>query len=79
MVIAPAKTGRDNKSKIAVNRTDHTNKGIASIVTPLVRIFNTVEMKFTAPKIEETPARWSEKIPRSTEAPEWATLPERGG
>lgn len=27
IVIAPAKTGRDNKSKIAVKNTDHTNKG----------------------------------------------------
>lgn len=70
MVIAPARTGRDNKSRIAVNKTDHTNKGIASIVTPLVRMFSTVEIKFTAPRIEDTPAKWREKIPRSTEAPE---------
>lgn len=27
MVIAPAKTGKDNKSKNAVIKTDHTNSG----------------------------------------------------
>ena len=28
-----------------------------------------VEIKFTAPRIEDTPAKWREKIARSTEAP----------
>lgn len=28
IVIAPARTGRDNNSKIAVMKTDHTNNGI---------------------------------------------------
>lgn len=36
-------------------------------------------IKLIAPKIEEIPARWSEKIVRSTEAPAWAKLPARGG
>ena len=36
-------------------------------------------MKLTAPKIDETPARWSEKIPKSTEAPACAIPAERGG
>jgi hypothetical protein len=30
-VIAPAKTGKDNRSKIAVIKIDHTSKGILSI------------------------------------------------
>lgn len=38
-----------------------------------------VVIKLIAPKMEETPARWSEKIVRSTEAPAWARLPARGG
>jgi hypothetical protein len=37
---------------------------------PFARIFTTVVMKFTAPKIEEAPAKWREKIARSTEGPE---------
>lgn len=38
-----------------------------------------VVMKLIAPKMEEIPARCSEKIARSTEAPAWARLPASGG
>lgn len=38
-----------------------------------------VVMKLIAPRIEEIPARCSEKIARSTEAPAWARLPASGG
>jgi len=38
-----------------------------------------VVIKFTAPKIEETPAKCKEKIAKSTEPPAWARLPDRGG
>lgn len=54
--MAPASTGRDKSSKIAVINTDHTNNGIRSIVIPADRILITVVIKFTAPKIEEAPA-----------------------
>jgi len=37
-----------------------------------------VVMKLTEPRIEETPARWSEKIPKSTAIPECPRV-ERGG
>jgi hypothetical protein len=37
---------------------------------PGARILMIVEIKFTAPKIDEIPARWSEKIDKSTDAPE---------
>jgi hypothetical protein len=36
---------------------------------PSDRILITVVIKFTAPKIEEIPARCNEKIAKSTEAP----------
>lgn len=36
-------------------------------------------MKFTAPRIDETPAKCNEKIPKSTEAPACAILADRGG
>lgn len=78
-MIAPARTGRDNRSRIAVINTDHTNSGIRSIVIPADRILITVVMKFTAPKIEEAPAICSEKIPISTEAPAWAIPADKGG
>jgi hypothetical protein len=31
-----------------------------------------VEIKFTAPKIDDTPARCKEKMAKSTDAPAWA-------
>jgi hypothetical protein len=59
--------------------TDHTNKGIRSKEIPSDRILITVVIKFTAPKIEEIPAKWREKIAKSTEAPAWAILEDNGG
>ena len=32
-----------------------------------------------APKIDETPAKCNEQIAQSTEAPEWAWIPDKGG
>ncbi len=55
--MAPANTGKDNNNKIAVNKTDHTNKGIRSIVIPGALIFIMVVMKFIAPNIEDIPAK----------------------
>lgn len=42
-------------------------------------ILTIVVMKLMAPRIDETPARCSEKIVRSTEAPAWARFPASGG
>jgi len=79
IVIAPAKTGRDKSNRIAVIKTDQTNKGIRSIVIPAARILITVVIKFTAPKIEEAPAICKEKIPISTDAPACAIPADKGG
>lgn len=57
IVIAPANTGRERSKRIAVIKTDQTNRGIWSILIPNERILMTVVIKLTAPKIEETPAR----------------------
>lgn len=38
-----------------------------------------VVIKLIAPRIDDTPAKCSEKIVRSTDAPAWAKLPARGG
>ena len=61
-MIAPAKTGKDNKSKNAVTNIDHENNGILCNVMPGVLIFKIVVMKFIAPKIEEAPATCKLKI-----------------
>lgn len=42
-------------------------------------MFKIVVIKLMAPRIEETPAKWREKIVRSTEAPAWARFPASGG
>lgn len=79
IVIAPAKTGRDSNNNTAVITTDHTNKGIRSKVIPVDRILITVVIKFTAPKIDEIPAKCNEKIAKSTDAPLWAIPDANGG
>ena len=42
-------------------------------------MFRIVVIKFSAPKIEDMPARCREKIARSTEGPAWAKLADNGG
>lgn len=79
MVIAPARTGRDNNSKTAVIKTDQTNKGIFIIFIPTGRIFIIVAIKLIAPRMEEIPAMWRLKIARSTAGPVWLRGPESGG
>jgi len=69
MVIAPASTGRESKRRIAVIRTDHTNRGICSNLIDLIRRFIIVVIKLIAPKIDEIPARCREKIAISTAIP----------
>lgn len=57
IVIAPAKTGRERRRRIAVIFTAHTNSGIRSSRSPFHRILMIVVIKFKAPRIEDTPAR----------------------
>jgi hypothetical protein len=57
IVIAPARTGRESSSRIAVRKTDHTNNGVCSIFKAGFRMLITVEIKLIAPRIEEIPAR----------------------
>lgn len=79
IVIAPAKTGRDNSNKITVIKTAHANRGTRSNNIPNTRKFPTVLIKFTAPRMEEIPAKCREKMAKSTDPPAWAILEERGG
>jgi hypothetical protein len=78
-VIAPANTGNDNNNKNAVIKTAQTNKGILCIFIPGVLILITVVIKFIAPKIEDAPAKCKLKIAKSTEPPEWLSIPDNGG
>lgn len=78
IVMAPAKTGRDRRRRKAVNSTDHANKGMISNVRPPPRILAIVVIKLMDPRMEDTPARWSEKMPKSTAEP-GCPIVERGG
>ena len=46
---------------------------------PGARILNIVVIKLEAPKIEEAPAKCSEKIAKSIDIPGEPSLPDRGG
>jgi hypothetical protein len=79
IVIPPARTGRESKRRRAVINIAQINKGINSIRSPFDRMLITVVIKFSAPKMDEIPARCSEKIARSTEGPAWARFLDKGG
>ena len=78
-MIAPANTGRERRRRTAVIFTAQMNKGIRSNCKPFHRILMIVVIKFREPRIDETPAKWREKIARSTDGPEWAIFPASGG
>lgn len=56
-MIAPAKTGRERRRRIAVIFTAQRNKDMRSKISPLERVFIIVVIKFKEPRIEEAPAR----------------------
>jgi hypothetical protein len=79
MVMAPARTGSDRRRRTTVMVTAHTNRGIRSARRPCHRMLITVVIKFTAPRIEDAPAKWREKIARSTDGPACARFLASGG
>ena len=79
IVIAPASTGRERSSKIAVTKTDHTNNGVLSKDMRGVRMLAIVLMKLMAPRIDETPAKCRLKMVISTALWEWNLMEARGG
>jgi len=58
---------------------DHTNSGIRSGIMLFGFILFVIVMKFTAPRIEDTPSKCREKMARSTDAPACAIPLARGG
>lgn len=57
IVIPPAKTGKARRRRMTVIKTDHTNRGISSIVSPGIRMLIIVLIKLIAAIIDEIPAR----------------------
>jgi hypothetical protein len=79
IVIAPASTGRESNNNKAVMKIDQQSILIRSKEIFLLRMLAIVVIKLIAPKIEDTPARWREKIAKSTEPPPCAILEDKGG
>jgi len=79
IVIAPASTGSERRSSSAVMNTDQTNNGIRSKVMFFGRMLIIVVMKLIAPRIDEIPARWREKIVKSIEEFWWNWILDNGG
>jgi len=76
--MAPASTGSESKSRKPVKSTDQANKGMISKERPKPRMLAMVVIKLMEPRIDEMPAKCSEKIPKSTAEP-WCPKVERGG
>ena len=79
IVIAPANTGSDRRSKNAVINTDQTKSGNRCIVIPGPRILKMVVIKLIAPRILLAPERCKLNIARSTAPPEWLAIELNGG
>jgi hypothetical protein len=69
IVIAPAKTGKDNSSKTAVTTTAQPNKASLCNLIPGLLILSIVVIKFIAPKRLLIPDKWRANIARSTLGP----------
>ncbi len=79
IVIAPAKTGKDNNNKNEVTNKAQTNRGSRCISNPGHRILKTVVIKFIEPKIEAAPDKCKLKIAKSTAGPECEPIELNGG
>src|SRR5690606_7902051 len=78
MVMPPASTGNDSSSRKAVISTDQANSGILCSVMPGARMLKMVVMKLMAPRIEEAPAIWIDRIARSMAGPGWRDVANGG-
>lgn len=78
-MIPAARTGRESRRRTAVISTDQTKRGVWYCVVEAGFILIIVVIKLMAPRMDDTPARCSEKMARSTDGPAWARLPANGG
>lgn len=79
-IVSPAaNTGTESTNKIAVKKIDHTNKGNLYIVIFCALILRIVTIKLIAPRIELAPATCKLSIAKSTEAPLWLSVDDKGG
>ena len=76
--MAPARTGSDRSRRKAVISTDQAKSGILCSVMPGARMLKIVVMKLMAPRIDEAPAMWSDRMAKSIAGPGWPDV-ESGG
>jgi hypothetical protein len=69
IVIAPAKTGKDNNNNTAVTTTAHPNKANLCKTIPGLRMLSIVVMKFIAPNKLLIPDKCKANMARSTLGP----------
>jgi len=69
IVIAPARTGKDNNNNTAVTTTAHPNKASLCNFIPGLLILSIVVIKFIAPNKLLIPDKCKAKIARSTLGP----------
>lgn len=79
IVKPPANTGKDNINNQTVTKILQTNRGIRAQPCPTPAHLIVVAIKFIEAKIELIPETCKAKIPKSTEGPAWAILPDKGG
>lgn len=79
IVMAPASTGNERSRRSAVIKMAQANRGVRIITIFSLRMLIIVVIKLIEPKIDEIPARWSEKIARSTDGPLCEMLDDSGG
>ncbi len=79
MVMAPARTGSDSSRRKAVTSTDQANRGMRCSVMPGARMLKMVVMKLMAPRIDEAPARWKDRMTRSMAGPGEPVFDDMGG
>ncbi|KAK9879514.1 hypothetical protein WA026_006584 [Henosepilachna vigintioctopunctata] len=79
IVIAPANTESERRSKIAVIKTEQANKGSLSNCIPIGRILIIVVIKLITPTIDDSSAKYNLEMAKSTKDPLWVILAERGG
>jgi hypothetical protein len=69
IVIAPARTGKDNNNNTAVITTAHPNNASLCSLIPGLLIFKIVVIKFIAPNKLLTPDKCKANIAKSTLGP----------
>src|SRR5438132_1318614 len=67
--VGTAITGNERRSRNTVTRIDQTNSGILCSVMPGARMLKIVVMKLMAPRIEDAPARWIDRMAKSIAGP----------